>query len=141
MSRPTTALIVDDEPHARTYVRLLLKELGVTTFWEAGDGAQALALFSQHQPEVVLLDVNLRMMNGLQVLQQIKTKNPDVPVIMLSSESALKTVHEAIRLGALAYVLKHSPKEAALASLTDAFDSLEDEAEADGSPGGTGPAA
>lgn len=138
MPRPTTALIVDDEPHARTYIRLLLKELSVTTFWEAGDGAQALSLFAQHQPEIVLLDVNLRMMNGLQVLQQIKKKTPDVPVIMLSSESALKTVQEAVRLGALAYVLKHSPKEAALTSLTDAFDSLEDGEATDAAPGSTG---
>lgn len=132
MPRPTTALIVDDEPHARTYVRMLLKELGVTTFWEAGDGAQALNLFAQHKPEVVLLDVNLRMMNGLQVLQQIKKQQPDVPVIMLSSESALKTVHEAVRLGALAYVLKHSAKDAALQTLAEALDSLDEETESEG---------
>jgi CheY-like chemotaxis protein len=122
MPRPATALIVDDEPHARTYVRLLLKEAGVTTCWEAGDGASALAMFGQHHPEVVLLDINLRMMTGLQVLQQIKQLNPDVPVVMLSSENAMKTVNEAVRLGANAYILKHTAKEQALAALNEALD-------------------
>src|SRR5688500_5686039 len=100
MARPSTALIVDDEQHARTYARLLLKELGVTTFWEAGDGLQAIALFEQHRPEIVLLDVNLRMMTGLQVLQQMMQSRPEVPVIVLSSENAMTTVNEALRLGA-----------------------------------------
>ncbi len=122
MARPTTALIVDDEPHARTYVRLLLKEAGVATTWEAGDGAAALALFAQHRPEIVLLDINLRMMTGLQVLQQIKQQRPDVPVVMLSSENAMKTVNEAVRLGANAYILKHTPKDQALAALNEALD-------------------
>jgi CheY-like chemotaxis protein len=126
MPRPTSALIVDDEAHARTYVRLLLKDIGIETVWEAGDGAQALALFAQHRPELVMLDVNLRMMTGLQVLQQIKQHSPHVPVIMLSSENAMKTVNEALRLGADTYILKHSPKDAALKSLADALDGAGD---------------
>src|SRR3954466_7846522 len=117
MSQPKTALIVDDEPSIRTYVRLLLKELGVTTYWEAGDGAKALALFEQHEPELVVLDVNLRMMTGLQILQRVKHHRPAVPVIMLSSEEATDLIAEAMRLGASAYILKHTPKEQALAKL------------------------
>ncbi len=122
MARPTTALIVDDEPHARTYVHLLLKELGLTTFWEAGDGAQAMALFAEHRPDLVVLDVNLRMMTGLQVLQQMRKTRPDLPVIMLSSESAMGTVQEAVRLGATTYLLKHSPKAEAMRMLREAID-------------------
>src|SRR5262245_31319053 len=99
MPKPTTALIVDDEPHARTYVRMLLKDAGVKTIWEAAEGAGALALFAEHKPELVMLDINLRMMTGLQLLQQIRQES-DVPVIMLSSENAVKTVNEAVRLGA-----------------------------------------
>lgn len=127
MARPSTALVVDDEEHARTYARLLLKELGVTTCWEAGDGMQAIALFEQHRPEIVLLDVNLRMTTGLQVLQQIRRIEPDVPVIVLSSENAMKTVNEALRLGAVDYVLKHTPKDAALKALAETMDAIEDD--------------
>lgn len=135
MPRPTTALIVDDEPPARAYVRLLLRELGITTCWEAEDGAQALAMFAQHQPGLVLLDVNLRMTTGLQVLQRLKRDHPGLPVIMLSSEDATATVGEAIRLGAAAYLLKHSPKEEALKKLREALDAPTD---ADAKPEGGG---
>lgn len=127
MPRPTTALIVDDEPSVRTYVRLLVKELGIATCWDAADGAQALALFELHRPELVLLDVNLRMMTGLQLLQRIKASQPTLPVIMLSSEDTLTTMAEAMRLGATAYVLKHDAMESALEGLRDALDSLANE--------------
>jgi len=124
MPRPTSALIVDDEAHARIYVSLLLKELGFTTLWEAGDGAEALAQFGRNRPDLVLLDVNLRMMTGLQVLQQMQQKDPDVPVVMLSSENTMKTVQEAVRLGAHAYLLKHMPKDDALVALREIVEDL-----------------
>jgi len=127
MPRPTKALIVDDEAHARTYVRLLLHELGVGVCAEAADGGQALALFAEQQPDLVMLDINLRMMTGLQVLQAMKQSRPEVPVIMMSSESALKTVQEAARLGASGYILKHSAKPEALRMLSDALDVIADE--------------
>jgi DNA-binding NarL/FixJ family response regulator len=125
MPRPTSALIVDDELSARAYVHLLLKEVGVTQCWDAEDGAQALALFEQHRPGLVLLDVNLRMTTGLQVLQRLKRRHPALPVIMLSSEDASATVQEALRLGAAAYLLKHSPKAEALKKLRETLDGLD----------------
>jgi len=125
MPRPTTALIVDDEAPVRAFVRLLLKELGVTQCWEAEDGAQALSMFEQHRPELVVLDVNLRMTTGLQVLQRLKRGQPALVVIMLSSEDAPATRQEALRLGAAAYVLKHSPKEEALARIRQTVDGLD----------------
>jgi len=126
MPRPTTALIVDDELPARVYVRLLLRELGFTTLWEAKDGAEALKLFAQHRPGLVMLDMNLRMTTGLQVLQRIKGSNPAVPVIMLSSEDAPATAEEALRLGASAYLIKHSPNEDALEKLREVLEGLGD---------------
>jgi two-component system response regulator YesN len=133
MARPTNALIIDDEPHARAFVRLVLKEAGVSTTWEAGDGAEALTLFHQHHPALVLLDINLRVMNGLQVLQQLLAEDADLPVIMVSSENAMKTVHEALRLGAVDYILKHNSKDQMLAALRETLDELEDEPD-DGEP-------
>lgn len=130
MPRPTNALIVDDESHARTYVRLLLKELGIDQVWEAGDAAQALAIFNQHRPELVILDINLRATTGLAVLQQMQQDRPEVPVVMLTSENAMKTVGEASRLGASGYILKHSPKHKALESLQEVLDADEAEPEA-----------
>ena len=118
MPRPTNALIVDDEPHVRVFLRLLLKELGIENVWEAGDGAQA----RLHQPELVLLDINLPVMSGLEVLAHLGTMLPGVPVIMVTSQGAMKTVVECVRLGATAYILKHIPKAEALAMLREALD-------------------
>ena len=127
MPRPTNALIVEDEPHVRAYIRVLLKEAGITTTWEAADGTQALAMVAEHQPELVMLDINLPMMNGLEVLQLLHEQRPELPVIMLTSQSAMKTVLESVKLGAIAYVLKQSPKAEALKMLRDVVDGLADD--------------
>lgn len=127
MPRPTTALIVDDEISARKYLRVLLAELDVTKTWEAEDGQQALTMFEQHRPEFVLLDVNLRTTTGLQVLQRLKKLQPALPVIMLSSEDAPAIVDEAMRLGATAYLLKHSTTDEAFKRLNEILDGLDPE--------------
>lgn len=125
MPRPTNALIVDDESHARTYVRLLLKEVGIEEVVEAGEAEQAMAAFAQYEFELVVLDVNLRGATGLQLLAQMKADRPEVPVVMLTSENAMKTVGEASRLGASGYILKHSPKHKALETLRQVLDDVE----------------
>jgi len=124
MARPTNALIVEDEAHVRVFLRLLLKEVGIETVWEAGDGAQALVLAGQHRPELVLLDVNLPIMNGLEVLEHLAAEHPAMPVIMVTSQSAMKTVLESVKLGAIAYILKQSPNAESLKMLRDAIDGL-----------------
>ena len=125
MSRPRNALIVDDEPHVRTFLRLILRELGIDTTWEAPDGGQALALIAAHRPELVLLDLNMPVLGGLDVLRQIEAAQPGTPVIIVSSQSATKGVLEAARLGAIGYVLKQRPKDEIVATIRDALNALE----------------
>jgi DNA-binding NarL/FixJ family response regulator len=124
MARPTNALIVDDEPHVRIFVKMLLKQQGIETTWEAGDGVQALAMVAQHNPELVMLDINLPMMSGIEVLSCLTEERKGLQVIMVSSQSSIGTVLECIRLGAVAFILKHSPKAEALKSLGEALDAL-----------------
>src|SRR4051794_39165135 len=111
MARPTNALIVDDEAHVRAFVRLLLREVGITTCWEAGDGAAGLEIVQHHRPELILLDVNLPVLSGLEMLAKLREQNSEVPVFMLTSQSSLSTVNEAARLGAIGYVLKYCSKD------------------------------
>lgn len=131
MPKPTSALIVDDEAHARTFVRMLLKQLGVATLWEAADGATALEMIGTHRPELVLLDVNMPVMGGLETLAKLKQIDPDLPVIIVSSESAMPTVREAARLGAVGYMLKQSTSEQALEALREAFEAIDEGADDD----------
>ena len=135
MPRPVNALIVDDEPHVRVLIKMLLKQLGIETVWEAGDGNVALDQAAAHRPDVILLDINLPQIGGLEVLAKLKAAHPKIPVIIVSSQSTMKTVIQTRELGAEAYVLKHAPKSEVLQMLSDAFDNI---AEADSAlPGPT----
>jgi DNA-binding NarL/FixJ family response regulator len=124
MPRPVSALIVDDETHVHVYLRILLKQLGVATVWDAQDGHAALELAAAHKPDVVLLDMNLPQISGLEVLAKLKVANPKVHVIIVSVESKPETLVQARDLGADAYVLKHLPRAKILQMLSEAFDTI-----------------
>ncbi|MFA5262867.1 MAG: response regulator [Opitutaceae bacterium] len=127
MPRPSSALIVDDEPHVRVYLRMLLKQVGIATIWEASDGAKACELFIEHRPGVVLLDIVMPGKTGPGVMADLKAIDPSVPVIVVTSQVALKTVEEMHDLGAVCYILKHTPRDQMLKMLTDALDSIGEE--------------
>lgn len=133
MPRPTNALIVDDEAHVRTFLRLLLNEAGIEDCLEATSGDAALAIVAQHRPGLVLLDLNLPGMGGLEILDKISKQHPETAVIIVTAQSTMHTVKEAVRLGAVGYILKHNPKAEALASLRELLDAMDDESEADAS--------
>ncbi len=125
MPRPTNALVVDDEPHVRTFLRLVLKELGIEVKWEAANGAEALDVLQGHSPELVLLDLNMPLLGGLGVLERLQQLRPGTPAIIVTSQNALQTVQDVARLGAVGYVLKQSPRDVMLRELRDALDGLE----------------
>lgn len=135
MAIPTCALIVDDEPHVRMYVKLLLRELGITLTWEAPDGKQGLELAVQNKPELVILDINLPVMSGLEVLAELGRLEPGMPVVMLTGQSSMAAVRDAANLGAAGYILKHHPKSVALRELRGILTQLDD-----GTPGPEGTA-
>jgi len=126
MARPTSALIVDDEAHVRVYLRMLLQSVGVTTVWEAADGKEAVELYTLHRPPVVLLDLAMPVMGGEQVFRDLQAIDPDVAVIIVTSQSSMKTVQAIHQLGAIAYLLKHTPREQMVRTLDEALASLDD---------------
>jgi DNA-binding NarL/FixJ family response regulator len=141
MPRPVNALIIDDEPHVRVLIKILLKQLGIETVWEAGDGTTAVELATAHRPDVILLDINLPQIGGLEVLARLKAAHPKIPVIIVSSQSTMKTVIQTRELGAEAYVLKHAPKSEVLQMLSDAFDNIAaGDTDAEGGPKAAAPA-
>jgi DNA-binding NarL/FixJ family response regulator len=73
------------------------------------------------------LDINMPGLSGLQILAQLKEVNPDFAVVMATSQRALNNVSEALRLGAVGYLIKHAPKDETLGALRDILDTLEDE--------------
>jgi DNA-binding NarL/FixJ family response regulator len=121
-----SVLIVDDEAHARVYTRLLLTTLGVNKVWEAGGADQALALYGEHQPSVVVIDINMPMMAGDGLMAKLLALDPDVAVIVMTSESDIKTVRRFQELGAIGYLLKQTPRDQVSEILGATLDSLID---------------
>lgn len=115
--RPSSAkisvLIVDDHPLFREGLeRALSMEDDIAILGHGIDGEQALHLAEQLKPDVILLDVNLPSMNGIQVARRLKAKQPDVAVIMLTAYHEREQVLHAMRSGASAYCAKDiSPDE------------------------------
>jgi two-component system chemotaxis response regulator CheY len=104
-----SVLIVDDEPHVRVYLRTMMRKLGVQATWEVGSGDAALKLYQEHQPDVVLLDVNLPHVMGTEILSRLMTLDPDAAVIVVTSDQSGDTIRAVSDLGAMGYVLKQLP--------------------------------
>lgn len=99
-------LIVDDAAFMRMMVKDNLKKAGYADFLEAGDGEDAVAKYTENKPDLVLLDITMPIKDGIQALQSIKQINPQAKVIMCSAMGQEGMVVEAIKLGALDFIVK-----------------------------------
>lgn len=112
-------LLVDDEAHIRKYVSLILRQLNTGPLFEAGNGQEALAVYQREQPDLVLLDVNMPIMDGMETLRRLKQINPQCLVVLLTSLTNRKTVEDAAELGAVGYIRKDTPKAEIVRSLNE----------------------
>lgn len=123
MPLPEPVLLVDDEPHIRRYLSLILRSLGVTRIIEAGTGEEALALYPREKPALVLLDINMAGISGLETLQALRDLDAEVAVVMLSSLNTRQVVEESVRLGAIGYIRKDTPRDEIVRLLQEQFPS------------------
>lgn len=117
-------LLADDEAHIRKFMGLVLRQLGSPTIIEAVNGAQAVELYQSERPDLVLLDVNMPEVDGLQALEQIHALDPDCAVIMLTSLTTRNIIERAAELGAVNYIRKDTPKEEILNTLRQILDTM-----------------
>jgi two-component system chemotaxis response regulator CheY len=103
-------LVVDDSPYMRKIVRNLLINIGVKTVYEAGDGIAGLEAIRTIVPDVVILDWELPLLNGSELVRIVRTPGvfptPTVPIIMLTAHGERWRVVEATRIGANEYLVK-----------------------------------
>ncbi len=107
---PKIAMIVDDEAHMRLYLKLILKEIGVETVLEAANGYEGLERYKQDRPELVLMDINMPIMDGLDALEKITEFDEDAVVIMMTSVASRQSVEKSAYNGAVQYMRKDTPK-------------------------------
>jgi DNA-binding NarL/FixJ family response regulator len=114
-------LIVDDHTLVRAGIRMLLATIAnAEVVAEASDGAEVLPLIERHRPHVVLMDIAMKTLNGLDTTAKIKQAHPDVRVLILSMHANEEYVLQALRAGAAGYLLK----EAATAELEIALQAV-----------------
>jgi DNA-binding NarL/FixJ family response regulator len=114
-------LLVDDHVLVRAGIRSLLEAIGgIQVVAEANHGAEALVLVGTHHPDVVLMDVAMKVMNGLEATSAIMRRFPAVKVMILSMYINEAYVEQALRAGALGYLLK----DAATAEIERAITSV-----------------
>jgi len=103
----TKVLIVDDHPITRVGVRTILEQnKNIFLIDDAKDGAEAISMVDQHNPDVVVMDITMPNLSGIDATKEIVTNNPGVMVIALSIHSGEKFVKEMIGAGAVGYLLK-----------------------------------
>jgi two-component system, NarL family, response regulator NreC len=118
MSAPIHILLADDHAVMRTGLRLVLeRQADFQVIGEASDGREAIALAQQHRPEVVVMDVTMPNLNGIEAARQISTAQPDTSIVMLSMHSDEAYVLRALKAGARGYLLKESAESDLIAAI------------------------
>jgi two-component system, NarL family, response regulator LiaR len=107
--RPIRVLLVDDHPVVRKGLRALFeREPGIDVVGEAGDGEQAVQAVERLGPDVILMDLEMPGIGGVEAARLITERHPASKIVVLTSHAAEEDVFPALKAGALGYLLKHS---------------------------------
>jgi NarL family two-component system response regulator LiaR len=122
MSKKIRILIADDHAIVRKGIRALLStEPDIEVIGEAGNGAEAVALAQKTPPDVILMDLVMPKMDGIEATQQISTHQPGARILVLTSFAADDKVFPAIKAGALGYLLKDSGPDALVQAIHQVY--------------------
>jgi len=103
-------LIADDQNSIRDVIKMIVTNMGGEIVGEACNGQEAIDKFSEIQPDLVLLDINMPKMDGVEALKQIKLSHPDARAAMLTSQNTTDIVRTCIGYGASHFILKTDPQ-------------------------------
>ncbi len=119
----TKIILADDHPIVRRGLRAVLEaEKGFTLIAEAGDGLEAVRMVENLQPDILIADMMMPGLTGLEVTRQVKHRVPNTKVIILSMHATESYVLEALRNGANGYVLKDSAAEELIRAILEVLD-------------------
>jgi len=112
LTRPARVLLVDDHALVRSGLRVLLEQLAaVEVVAEAGNGREAIRVVDEVKPDLVIMDIQMPELNGLEALERIKKSSPHTRLIMLSMHTDPQSVRQALARGADGYLVKAAAQE------------------------------
>ena len=114
-------LLVDDEERFLNTTKILLEKRGTVTY-TATNGVDALKAMNEHRIDVVILDVKMPGLDGVEVLRKAKQKHPLVEFIMLTGHATVESAVEGLKLGAFDYVKKPCDISVLMAKINNAYD-------------------
>lgn len=110
-------VIIDDAPFMRMMIRNALRPAGFEICAEAGDGEQAVALYREHRPDAMTLDITMPGMSGLEALRLIRTEFPEAKIVMVTAIDQKEALAEAVSLGAADFIVKPFESERVLTAV------------------------
>jgi DNA-binding NarL/FixJ family response regulator len=111
---PIRVLIVDDHPLVRSGARIMLEDPGIEIIGEAASGGESIHLVGTLRPDVVLMDIGMPDMNGLEATAAIKRDSPETAVVILTGNVSRNFIRSAIEAGAVGYLQKGAAREVLL---------------------------
>lgn len=117
----TTVLLCDDSMFARTMTRRLLDDAGCTVVGEAVDGEEAVTMYRDLQPDLLLVDLVMPRCSGTEAIRRIMAEKPEARILVCSAMGQESMVNEALAVGARGFVVKPARAEALKSALADAL--------------------
>jgi len=112
MSETIRILIADDHPVVRDGLSAIInRQADMKVVAEAGDGREAIEYFSEYRPDVALIDLRMREMDGLQAILIIRQRFPEARLVVLTTFDDNEDIYRALQGGAKGYVLKGAPRQ------------------------------
>ena len=107
--RKVRVLLVDDENHVRLFIRTVMHSMGCEVVAQAANGKEALEQFDKAAPDLVMLDINMPVMDGITALKELRKKSGKVASVMLTSLASAEVVEQCLEAGADYHLRKDLP--------------------------------
>ena len=113
----TKILIVDDSPQTRKSLRTILEKNNYEVVGEAGSGIEAIKQYNLLSPDIIMLDIIMPQLGGIETLRMLHSLKKDIKIIMVSALDSMDRVKECLKAGANYYILKPFEEEKILESI------------------------
>ena len=107
--RKVRVLLADDESHVRLFIKTIISSMGCQVVGEATNGKEAVELFDTTAPDLVLLDINMPVMDGIAALKALRAKSEKVAIVMITSLASADIVEQCLDAGANYHLRKDLP--------------------------------